>query len=201
MGQKIRLGIMASGGGSNAKSILKNCAEGKLNAVGGLIISNNLDAGVHEVAKQFDIPSATINRQDYGKGSDFSRTLIESFMAAGVNLVCLAGYMRKVPKALLNAYPNAVINIHPALLPKHGGKGMYGIHVHEDVLKCGDNESGVTIHFVDAEYDRGPILLQRGGVPVLDDDTPKSLAKRVLKLEHELYPEAVGKWIKEYNSK
>jgi len=193
----IGLGIMASGTGSNARSILKSCADGSLNARGALVVSNNVDAGVHNIAKEFGVPSVTINRQDYGKGSDFSKALIEAFMAAGVDLICLAGYMRKIPASFINAFPKSVINIHPALLPLHGGKGMYGIHVHEDVIAKGEKESGVSIHYVDAEYDRGPILLQRGSVKVLTNDSPKELAARVLKLEHQLYPEAIAKWIEE----
>ena len=194
---RIGLGLMASGRGSNAEALLKACAENRLDAEGVLVVSNNENAGVHEVAREYGVPSQTIARNQFENGADFARALIDAFRSAGTDLICLAGYMKKVPPALIRAYPKATLNIHPALLPKHGGKGMYGIHVHEDVLACSDSESGVTIHYVDAEYDRGPILLQRGGVPVNPADTPQELAARVLKLEHTIYAEAVAKWIEE----
>ncbi|MCB2199575.1 phosphoribosylglycinamide formyltransferase [bacterium] len=194
---RIRLGLMASGRGSNAEALLRACKEGRLNAEGALVVSNKVNAGVHEVAQEYGVPSKTIARDQFESGKEFARTLIQAFQDAGTDLVCLAGYMKKVPPALIRAYPKAMLNIHPALLPAHGGKGMYGIHVHEDILACGDSETGVTVHFVDAEYDRGPILLQRGGVEVHQDDTPEQVAARVLKLEHVLYTEAVAKWIAE----
>lgn len=194
---RTRLGLMASGRGSNAEALLRACKEGRLDAEGALIVSNKADAGVHEVAQEYGIPSRTIARDQFEDGKAFAQTLIQAFEEAGTDLVCLAGYMKKVPPALIRAYPKAMLNIHPALLPAHGGKGMYGIHVHEDVIACGDDETGVTVHFVDAEYDRGPVLLQRGGVPVYHGDTPDQVAARVLKLEHVLYTDAVAKWIAE----
>ncbi len=189
------LGIMASGRGSNASSLLRACEEGQLAAEGVLIVSNHEDAGVHEVARVHGVPSRTIRRDRFSTGADFAQALIDAFQAAGTDLICLAGYMRKIPPALIRAYPRAILNIHPALLPLHGGKGMYGLKVHEDVIRQGDRETGVTVHYVDQGYDTGPVLLQRGGVPVLDDDTPEALAARVLELEHQLYPEAVARWI------
>ena len=188
---------MASGRGSNAEALMRACKEGRLDAEGVLVVSNNEDAGVHEVAREFEVPSLTIARDQFEDGKQFAQTLVEAFREAGTDLVCLAGYMKKVPPALIRAFPKAMLNIHPALLPAHGGKGMYGIHVHEDVIACGDSETGVTVHFVDAEYDRGPVLLQRGGVPVSPHDTPEQVAARVLQLEHILYTEAVAKWIAE----
>jgi phosphoribosylglycinamide formyltransferase-1 len=192
----VGLGIMASGRGSNAEALLAACAEGRLNAKGTLVVSNNPDAGVHQVASAFGVSSQTIRRDDFESGKAFARTLIDAFREAGTDLICLAGYMRKVPPDLIRAYPKAILNIHPALLPRHGGKGLYGIRVHEAVIAAGDRETGVTVHDVDEEYDRGPILLQRGGVEVLPGDTPESLAARVLELEHTLYAESVEKWIR-----
>jgi len=110
----------------------------------------------------------------------------------GVDLVILAGYMRPVGPGLLQAYPDRVLNIHPALLPKFGGKGMYGIHVHEAVLAAGDKTTGVTVHLVNSEYDRGRILAQRTA-PVLPGDTPESLQKRVLAIEHEIYADVINR--------
>ncbi len=194
----VKLGIMASGRGSNAEAVLKSCREGKLNAVGAVIISNNSDAGVFEVAAEFGIPSFHITRDQFEDGKDFAEKLIRTFREHSADIILLAGYMRKIPPALLRSWPNAVLNIHPALLPKHGGKGMYGGRVHQAVLDAGDIETGVTIHFVDEEYDRGPILYQVGGVEVLPDDDADALAVRVLKVEHAAYAEAVGIWIDSY---
>lgn len=188
---------MASGRGSNAEALLEACAIGTLNAKGTLVISNYADAGVHEVASHYDIPSRTLRRDDFEEGVQFAEAMISAFRETGTDLICLAGYMRKVPPAVIRAFPKSILNIHPALLPKHGGKGLYGIHVHEAVIAEGDRETGVTIHFVDPEYDRGPILLQRGGIEVFSEDTPKTLAARVLELEHSLYVEAVKRWLEE----
>lgn len=194
----VGLGIMASGRGSNAKTILQHCADGHIPAEGKLVISNNANAGVHQIAKSFGVESRHIARNQFEDGKRFADTLIEAFRSKDVELVLLAGYMKKVPPALLRAFPNAVLNIHPALLPRHGGKGMYGMLVHEAVIRDGDDETGVTIHYVDEEYDRGPILHQVGGVMVQKGETAESLAHRVLKIEHEAYPEAVNLWIKKH---
>jgi phosphoribosylglycinamide formyltransferase-1 len=108
----------------------------------------------------------------------------------GVNFIALAGYMKRVPRSVVVTFRERIVNIHPALLPRHGGAGMFGIHVHEAVLAAGEKQSGATVHFVDEEYDHGRIIMQRA-VPVLPDDTPQSLAERVLAVEHVLYPEAL----------
>ena len=193
--KKIRLGIMASGKGSNADSILRKCADGELDAVGAVIVSNNPDAMVHQVAIRYRIPSVTIERSRFEDGKSFSRALIDIFHRHDVELILLAGYMRKVPPALIRAFPRAMLNIHPALFPRHGGKGMYGLNVHKSVLACGDEYTGVTVHFVDEDYDHGPTLLQVGGIRVLPADSPETLAARVLKVEHRSYPRAVEIWI------
>ncbi len=194
----VGLGIMASGRGSNAEALLAACAEGRLNAKGVLVLSNNPEAGVHDVAARFGVPSRTIRRDEFESGEEFAATLIRAFHDAGTDLICLAGYMRKVPSALIRAFPDAILNIHPALLPRHGGKGMYGPRVHEAVIASGDRETGVSVHYVDAEYDRGPIMIQRGGIEVRSGDTPESLAARVLELEHTLYAQAVARWIEQH---
>jgi phosphoribosylglycinamide formyltransferase-1 len=113
-----------------------------------------------------------------------------------VELIVLAGYMKLLPAEVVRDYEGRILNIHPALLPKYGGQGMYGMFVHEAVIAAKDKESGATVHFVDLEYDRGPIFLQRA-VPVLPGDTPESLRERVLRLEHELLPEAIAKFAAE----
>ncbi|MFH0884015.1 MAG: formyltransferase family protein, partial [bacterium] len=140
----VGIGIMASGSGSNAEALLAACADGRLNAKGVLVVSNLADAGVHQVASGFGVPCRTIRRDDFGSGKLFADTLIDAFRAAGTDLICLAGYMRKVPPDLIRAFPKAILNIHPALLPRHGGKGLYGIRVHEAVIEAGDRETGVT---------------------------------------------------------
>jgi phosphoribosylglycinamide formyltransferase 1 len=195
MSGKVGIALFASGRGSNARSILQSCADGKLEAHGVLIISNHSDAGVHEVAREFGVPSVTISRDQFADGDAFTNALILNLRGAGTDLICLAGYMRRVPPKLIRAFPQAMLNIHPALLPKFGGKGMYGINVHRAVIEAGEAFSGVTVHYVNERYDEGAILLQRGDVAVLANDTAETLASRILKLEHELYPEAVGKWI------
>lgn len=195
----VRIGLMASGRGSNAEAILRACANGQLPAEGSVVISNNDDAGVHEVAAAYGVPSQTMRRDQFDTGSAFAEALIHAFRASGTELICLAGYMKKIPPALIRAYPGAMLNIHPALLPKFGGKGMYGHFVHEAVIEAGEPETGVTVHFVNEEYDEGAVLLQRGGVPVKAGDTADTLAARVLELEHTLYPEAVFKWIEAFN--
>jgi phosphoribosylglycinamide formyltransferase 1 len=197
----VNIALFASGRGSNARSILQACAEGELKAQGVLIVSNHTDAGVHEVAKDFDIPSVTISRDQFDNGDHFAEALIQQLRDVETDLVCLAGYMRRVPPKLIRAFPQAMLNIHPALLPKFGGKGMYGVNVHRAVIEAGEKYSGVTVHYVNERYDEGAILLQRGDVPVMANDTPESLAAKVLKLEHRLYPEAVGKWIDQYVAK
>ncbi|HEB83388.1 MAG TPA: phosphoribosylglycinamide formyltransferase [Bacteroidetes bacterium] len=198
--ERVRLGIMASGRGSNAEALLLACEAGLVDAEGALVVSNRPDAGVHEVAKRHGVPSLHLARNQFTEGGEFADALIAAFRERGVELIALAGYMRKVPPRLLRAYPRAVLNIHPALLPRYGGKGMYGLRVHAAVIAAGDTETGVTVHYVDEEYDRGPILLQAAGVPVLPEDTPESLAARVLRVEHTIYPRAVQMWIEQRRS-
>ncbi len=195
MSRTVGIAIFASGRGSNARSLLQACSDGYLNARGVLIISNHADAGVHEIAKEFGVPSQTISRDQFEDGKAFADALLTTLKDAKAELICLAGYMRKMPPALIRAYEGAMLNIHPALLPKFGGKGMYGLNVHQAVIEAGEQQTGVTVHYVNEKYDEGAILLQRGGVLVKKDDTPESLAARVLDLEHRLYPEAVHKWL------
>ena len=195
MSRTVNITLFASGRGSNARSILQACKDGQLDARGVLIVSNHADAGVHEVANEFGMPSVTISRDQFDDGDTFATALIQQLRDVETDLVCLAGYMRRVPPKLIRAFPQAMLNIHPALLPKFGGKGMYGLNVHKAVIEAGEKESGVSVHYVNEKYDEGAVLLQRGDVPVLADDTPESLAARVLDLEHQLYPEAVSLWI------
>ena len=147
-------------------------------------MSNRADAGGLEVARRHGVPTHVFN--DSADPAEWCGVLAQ----VRADLVVLAGYLRRVPAAVLEAYADRVLNIHPALLPRHGGHGMYGRRVHEAVLRAGDSCSGATVHLVTEEYDRGPILGQ-AAVPVLPGDTPDSLAQRVLEIEHRLLPAAV----------
>lgn len=184
------IAVFASGRGSNFEALLRKIAEDKIPARIAAVISNNGDAGALQTARENNIPAYYIERGQFVKGQEFADALDEIFDRHHINFVVLAGYIRKVPPRVLRRFPNQVLNIHPALLPKYGGKGMYGSRVHEAILESGDKVSGATIHIVDEEYDRGPIVLQRE-VPVLPNDTPELLAARVLEVEHRIYAEAV----------
>ena len=179
-----RIAIFASGNGSNAEAIINHLGENddiKVTA----IYSNNADAYVLERAKNHRISSFVFNKKEFYREEYLRGLTNESF-----DLIVLAGFMWLVPSALVAAYPNKIINIHPALLPKYGGKGMYGHFVHEAVIDNGEQESGITIHFVNERYDEGGIILQES-CPVLPDDSPDSLAARIHKLEHKNYPRVV----------
>ncbi len=184
------IAVFASGRGSNFEALLRKITEDKIPARIAAVISNNGDAGALQTARGNNIPAYHIERGNFETGTEFADALDEVFDRHHINFVVLAGYIRKVPPRVLRRFSNRMLNIHPALLPKYGGKGMYGSRVHEAVLESGDKVSGATIHIVDEEYDRGPIVLQRE-VPVLPNDTPELLAARVLEVEHRIYAEAV----------
>jgi phosphoribosylglycinamide formyltransferase-1 len=187
---KLRIGVFASGGGSNLQSIIDQAAAGKLDAEVAVVISNNSQAGALERATKHGIPKYHLSSKQFAGEADFTRKLLAVLTQHGVELIVLAGYMKKMPIEVLRAYKDRMLNIHPALLPAFGGQGMYGHHVHEAVLARGCKVSGVTVHLVDEEYDNGPIVAQ-GCVPVQDTDTPETLAARVLVEEHRLYPVAI----------
>ena len=184
------IAVFASGRGSNFEALLRRINEDKIPARIAAVISNNKEAGALQTARDNDIPAYHIERGSFETGEEFAHALDEVFDRHHVNFVVLAGYIRKIPPRVLRRFPSRVLNIHPALLPKYGGKGMFGSRVHEAVLESGEKVSGATIHVVDEEYDQGPIIIQ-WEVPVLPDDTPELLAARVLKVEHLIYAEAV----------
>lgn len=186
--KKIRLGFLASGRGSNMLAIIDNCKAGNLVAGPAVVISNNVDAGALEYAREAGIPAFHLSTQTNPENLDDVITATLKFH--DVDWIILAGYMKKIELQLLKEFQGKIFNIHPSLLPKHGGRGMYGHHVHEAVLASGESETGVTIHLVDGEYDQGRILAQRS-VAVEHGDTPESLAARVLKVEHELYSDTL----------
>ena len=186
----LHLGCLASHGGSNLQAILDAIAAGELPARACVVISNNSSATALERARAAGVPALHLSAKSFPDDDALDRAILDALRSAGVNLVLLAGYMKKLGPRVLGAYRGRVLNIHPALLPRHGGQGMFGMHVHEAVLAAGDTESGATIHLVDEEYDRGPMLAQ-ARVPVLPGDTPDTLAARVLAEEHRLYPDTL----------
>ena len=188
--KKIKLGFLASGRGSNMLAILNDCKAGKLDADPVVVISNNAGAGALEYACDAGIPAFHLSSATHEDESVLDDAITDTLKSNAVDWVILAGYMKKIGPKLLEEFQGKIFNIHPSLLPKHGGKGMFGLHVHESVLASGDTETGVTIHLVDGEYDQGRILAQEK-IPVEADDTPEVLAARVLKLEHQLYSETL----------
>ncbi|MDE2999312.1 MAG: phosphoribosylglycinamide formyltransferase [Gemmatimonadota bacterium] len=184
------LGVLASGGGTNLQAILDRTASGRLPARVGVVIGNNSRSGALVRARRAGVPAIHLSGRTHPQPGALDRAIAETLRFHGVNLVVLAGYMKKLGPATLAMHRNRIVNIHPALLPAFGGRGMYGDRVHEAVVQSGAQVSGATVHLVDEEYDTGPIILQRR-IRVAPDDTPDSLARRVLAVEHELYPEAI----------
>lgn len=189
---KLNLGFMASHGGSNMQAIIDSIKAGKLDAKACVVISNNSGSGALERARNEGIPYFHISGKTQPDETKRDNEIMEIFRGHGADTLILAGYMKKVGKILLEEYRGRILNIHPALLPKYGGKGMFGIRVHEAVLAAGDKETGATIHLVDDRYDHGRILAQ-SKVPVMPGDTADSLAARVLQTEHLLYSETLQK--------
>jgi len=187
---QLRLGVLASGRGTNFEAIFNHIKQGKLDASIQVVISNKLTAGALEVARQNKIPAVHISKQQFTEQEQFDEQLLAVLAEHQVSFVVLAGYLKMLSPIVVRKFKNRILNIHPALLPSFGGKGMYGIHVHEAVLDYGCKVTGVTVHLVDEQYDTGPPILQRC-VPVLEDDTPETLAARVLKVEHQIYSEAL----------
>lgn len=186
----IRLGVLASGGGTNLQALIDRSEAGKLSARVVVVVSNNSDAGALERARRHGIPVFHLSRVTHPDPERLDAAIRGALLQQRAQLVCLAGYMRPVGPLVRAAYRDAIVNIHPALLPKFGGPGMHGLRVHEAVLRAGERETGVTVHLVTPEYDAGPALAQRK-VPVGPDDTPETLQQRVLAVEHELYAEVI----------
>ncbi len=189
--EKLRIAIFASGRGSNFEAILKNILAGKLNAEIVVVISNKKSAGALEIAEHHGIPAYFVSAKKYPDQSDFDREVLKILSKHRANFIALAGYLKMIGREIVQNYRGKILNIHPALLPSFGGKGMYGHFVHEAVLAYGCKVSGVTVHLVDESYDTGPPVIQRC-VPVMDDDTPSTLAARVLEVEHQVYSEAIS---------
>jgi len=188
--RKLNLIVLASGGGTNLQAIIDNIEAGKLNAQIKAVISNNSKAGALERARNHHIPAIHLSHKQFATPEEFDRKLLSVLKEHQTDMLVLAGYMKMLSPVIIREYKNRIINIHPALLPSFGGPGMYGIHVHEAVIKSRVKVTGVTVHMVDEVYDHGAIVMQKI-VPVMDDDTPESLAERVLKVEHQAYSEAL----------
>ena len=177
---------MVSGQGSNMQAIIDACKSGKLDATPVVVVSNNALAPALERARTENIPAYYLGGKSHPDQASLYREITRVLKTHNVQLVVLAGYMKKIHEPLLTEFRNRIVNIHPSLLPDFGGSGMYGIHVHRAVLEAGRKETGVTVHLVDEKYDTGRILAQEK-VPVEPSDTPESLAARVLEVEHQIY--------------
>jgi phosphoribosylglycinamide formyltransferase 1 len=190
---ELRLGFLASERGSGVEAILRNIYNGgSLKVDPRVVITNNQIAGVLEVAKNYSLDSYVINDGTLeGRFGSRDGAILDTLSEYGVNMVLLSGYMKKLGGEVVRAFPNRVLNIHPAIdLKRFGGKGMYGLRVHEAVLDSGERKSGATVHLVDEEYDHGPIVSQVQ-VDVYAEDTPESLQARVLRYEHVLYSQVL----------
>jgi len=181
-----RLGVLISGRGSNLQALIAAIGDGRLDAAIALVISNRADAEGLARARAAGIEAVIVSHRGWPSRADHDRAIVGELRARDVGLVCLAGYMRLVGAPLLEAFPNAILNIHPSLLPS-----FPGVDAQRQAVEHGVRVSGVTVHFVTPELDSGPIVLQRA-VPVLDDDTADTVAARILAEEHKAYPEAVG---------
>jgi formyltetrahydrofolate-dependent phosphoribosylglycinamide formyltransferase len=193
----LNVAVLGSGRGSNFKAVLDAMTDGRISgARTALVLSNNSTAGILEIARAHAIPAVHLSQKQYASEEKFGDALLDLLRSHDTGLVVLAGYMKRLPARVVAAYRHRIINVHPALLPDFGGQGMFGIHVHEAVLAAHRTVSGATVHIVDEEYDHGAIVVQEQ-VPVLPDDTPSSLADRVLQVEHRILPRAIQLFARE----
>src|SRR5688572_18356221 len=187
--RKYSIAVFASGAGSNAQKIIGYFCDSPLATIT-LVVCNKPQAGVLQIAAQEGIPTLLIEKERFFRGEGYLSEL------AGVDLLVLAGFLWKVPQPLIDAFPRRIVNIHPALLPAYGGKGMYGQAVHEAVLQAGEKESGITIHYVDEHYDQGDIIFQ-DRCAITDDDNATTLQQKVHELEHRWYPVVIERLLLE----
>jgi len=179
------IAIFASGSGTNAENIIRYFS--KSNSVKiAVVLSNNRNVGVHARVNKLGVPSFVFSREEFVEGTP----VLEKLAEYNVDFIVLAGFMNKIADPLLQAFPNKIINIHPALLPKYGGKGMFGMHVHEAVVDAGEKESGITIHYINENYDEGAAIFQ-ATCPVDPSDTPEDVATKVHALEYAHYPQVI----------
>jgi phosphoribosylglycinamide formyltransferase-1 len=189
MSTQFSLAVLISGGGTTLKNLIDWRSQNKLRAKIDLVISSSPTAGGLKFAESSEIPNKTIVRREFEDTSSFSEAIFEQCRAANIDLVVMGGFLKRVK--IPDDFENRVINIHPSLIPSFCGKGNYGIRVHQNVIEYGAKLSGCTVHFVDDQYDHGPIIAQ-ATVPVLSADTPDALAARVFEKECELYPQIVN---------
>jgi phosphoribosylglycinamide formyltransferase-1 len=182
--------VLASGRGSDLRAIIKASKTGLIRSRVKLVISNNSKSGALKIAKSNKIPACHLSHIMFSSNELFVKEFLRLLEKYKIDLIALAGYMKMIEPSIIKKFRNRIINIHPALLPKYGGKGMYGIHVHEAVINSGDEVTGVSVHYADEVYDHGKIILQKQ-VKVKPGDTPETLRKRVLRTEHKVYPEAI----------
>jgi phosphoribosylglycinamide formyltransferase 1 len=190
--KKKRLAVFCSGTGSNFRALFDAIIERGLPAEIVLCLSNRSQCGAMVFASEYGIEAMHLPETRFATHSDFASAMLRALRERRIELILLAGYLRKIPDEVVAAYPEKIVNIHPSLLPQFGGAGMYGMRVHEAVIASGENRSGATVHFVNEEYDKGRIIMQHH-VPVLAGDTAETLAERVLRCEHRLYPDALEK--------
>jgi phosphoribosylglycinamide formyltransferase-1 len=188
--RRIRLGVLVSGKGTNLQAILNASADLRFPAEVAVVVSDRPGAYALERARRAGVPAYVVARDELPDRASLEREIIRILERHEVEVVCLAGFLRVLSASFVDRFPDRILNIHPALLPAFGGKGMYGERVHRAVLASGATESGCTVHFVTADVDAGPVVLQ-ATIPVLPDDTPASLAQRVAAQEHRIYPEAI----------
>jgi phosphoribosylglycinamide formyltransferase-1 len=186
----MNIAIFASGRGSNFQAILSAIDSGLLPARITVLISNNSDAGAMEIARARRIQTSHLSQKMFPSEEALAEAMLNVLSLQRSELIVLAGYLKKIPLQVIRRYRNRIVNIHPALLPLFGGAGMYGHFVHEAVIASGMKVSGATVHLVDEEYDRGPIVMQKT-VEINKEDTPDLIAAKVLKIEHEIYPLAL----------
>jgi phosphoribosylglycinamide formyltransferase 1 len=184
--------VFASGSGSNFQAVIDSIKNGQLEAEITGLIASKPGIGAIKKAENAKIPYQVIRRPDFNNENQFSDAILNRLEEWNPDLLVLAGYMVRLPDIVIQKYPKRIINIHPSLLPKYGGKGYYGLKVHQAVLESGDAETGCTVHYVNEIYDDGPVIEQRK-VPVLPDDTPQTLSERVLDEEHKLLPAVIKK--------
>ena len=191
----MNLGFLASHHGSNMQAIVNACKARTLQASPAVVISNNSDSGALARAKREGLPHYHLSSRTHPDAQELDQAILNAMLEHSVEIITLAGYMKKLGPRTLSHFQGRILNIHPALLPKFGGKRMYGRHVHEAVIASGETESGVSIHLVDAAYDTGPILAQ-SRVIVKPTDTAETLAARVLQREHTFFSETLQKIVK-----
>ncbi|MBN2731070.1 MAG: phosphoribosylglycinamide formyltransferase [Balneolaceae bacterium] len=182
--------FFASGSGTNFQAVIDAIEAGEINARITGLISNKPDIGAIERAQKHGIPTKIMAPPSFSNQEEYEKVMLKKLKQWQPDLIVLAGYLLKIPAVVIRAYPDMIINIHPSLLPKYGGKGFYGLKVHEAVINAGETETGCSVHVVTENYDEGPVIARRT-VPVYPDDTPKELADRVLEQEHQLLPDVI----------